>query len=1077
MRFYADLHVHSRYSRATSPECDLEHFGLWARRKGITVVATGDVSHPAWLAELGEKLVPAEPGLFRLREDLERPVEREAPPSCRGPVRYVLSGEISTIYKKGERTRKIHHCVYFPDLASATRFGRKLGALGNVTSDGRPILGLDSRDLLEITLAAGAGAYLVPAHIWTPWFAVLGSKSGFDSIAECYGDLHEHIFAAETGLSSDPPMNWRVSALDRYRLVSNSDAHSPPMLGREACVFDTDLDYFAMRRALETGAGHGGTVEFFPEEGKYHLDGHRACGTRLEPAETRRAGGACPACGKPVTVGVMHRVELLADRAAGTRPAHAAGFRSLVPLAEIVGEIRGVGAKSQSVAAEVARLVEHLGPELGILSDLPLAMLKREGSSLLVEAMQRLRRGQVVAEAGYDGEYGVVRLFRPEELKREATVGLLFPLPACDPRSPSSPPPAHSALTSSPPSPSAPEPPAPQRRTDASASGVRPRTGGATATSRLLAALDEDQRRAAEITDGPLLIVAGPGTGKTRALTHRLAHLIAARGTRPEQCLAVTFTRRAADELTERLGTLVPHAAPRVTVTTFHGLGHRLLRAHGEALGLPPGFAVADEARRLAILGEVAGLGARKARVLLPEVSRLKRATAGAAPAPAAGTPAAAARRCFERYQEALREQALVDFDDLVALPVALLERDPALAARLRSEHPVVSIDEYQDIDEVQYRLVRLLCPPDGNLCAVGDPDQAIYGFRGADVGFFLRFREDYPTARTVQLTRNYRSSPTIVTGALQAIAPGSLVPGRVLEAVLDQVPERIVIHEARNERAEADYVAHVIEQLVGGSSFLSFDSKRVAVTQKAKASFADFAVLCRTSAQGEPIAEALDRAGVPHQRRSHDRLADRPGVRELLALLPPAPAGAALVSVADRLRAALREGLEAAGDDQARLAEAREAAELLGPLAARCGDDVPGFLATIALGAEVDTLDPRAERVALLTLHAAKGLEFPVVFIVGCEEGLLPFSFGPAPLPEAVVAEERRLFFVGMTRARAHLYLTRAGRRTRHGKARDTVASPFLRDLEESLVERVRASAPPPTKGTAPRSTQLKLL
>ncbi|MBI5481262.1 MAG: AAA family ATPase, partial [Deltaproteobacteria bacterium] len=490
MRFYADLHVHSRYSRATSGECDLEHFGLWARRKGITVVATGDVSHPAWLAEIGEKLVPAEPGLFRLRDDLERPVEREAPPSCRGTVRYVLSGEISTIYKKAERTRKIHHLVYFPDLASATRFGRRLAAIGNVASDGRPILGLDSRDLLEITLEAGDGAYLVPAHIWTPWFAVLGSKSGFDSIAECYGDLERHIFAAETGLSSDPPMNWRVSALDRYRLVSNSDAHSPPMLGREACVFDSDLDYFALRRALETGAGHGGTVEFFPEEGKYHLDGHRACGVRLAPAETRRANGACPACGKPVTVGVMHRVEALADRPAGTRPGQAAGFRSLVPLAEIVGEIRGVGAKSQSVATEVARLVERFGPELGILSDLPLAMLKREGSSLLVEAMQRLRRGQVVAEAGYDGEYGVVRLFRPDELRRQASIGLLFPLQ--DPNAPADGSlslPLSTPATSSP-SPSAALPEAPLRVTHGLGPPGRVRTGAPESAGRRSPLLD-----------------------------------------------------------------------------------------------------------------------------------------------------------------------------------------------------------------------------------------------------------------------------------------------------------------------------------------------------------------------------------------------------------------------------------------------------------------------------------------------------------------------------------------------------------------------------------------------------------
>lgn len=313
MPFYADLHVHSKYSRATSKDADLEGMAVWAQRKGIAVVGTGDFTHPAWFAELQEKLEPAEPGLFRLRPEIERAVEERVPGSCRRPVRFMLEVEISTIYKKGERTRKIHHLIYAPDLDTASRFRDRLAHIGNIESDGRPILGLDSRDLLEVTLESGPDAYLVPAHIWTPWFAVLGSKSGFDAVEECYGDLADHIFAVETGLSSDPPMNWRVGSLDRYRLVSNSDAHSPPKLGREACVFDTELDYFRMRRALETGEGYGGTVEFFPEEGKYHLDGHRSCGVRLTPVETRTLDGVCPQCGKPVTVGVLSRVDDLAE--------------------------------------------------------------------------------------------------------------------------------------------------------------------------------------------------------------------------------------------------------------------------------------------------------------------------------------------------------------------------------------------------------------------------------------------------------------------------------------------------------------------------------------------------------------------------------------------------------------------------------------------------------------------------------------------------------------------------------------------------------------------------------------------
>ena len=336
MRFHADLHIHSKYSRATSRDLDLEHLSAWAGRKGLAVVGTGDFTHPAWRAELKQKLVPAEPGLFRLLPEIEREVERSLPPACQARTRFMLTVEISTIYKKAERTRKVHHCLFAPDFETADRISAALARIGNIASDGRPILGLDSRNLLEITLESDPGAYLIPAHIWTPWFAALGSQSGFDSIEACYGDLTPHIFAVETGLSSDPSMNWRLSQLDRYRLVSNSDAHSPAKLGREATTFDTDIDYFAIRRALETGHGYVGTVEFFPEEGKYHADGHRKCNVRQSPAETLANGGRCLVCGDPTTIGVLHRVEALADRDEheARPPATAGEVSSLVPLAE-----------------------------------------------------------------------------------------------------------------------------------------------------------------------------------------------------------------------------------------------------------------------------------------------------------------------------------------------------------------------------------------------------------------------------------------------------------------------------------------------------------------------------------------------------------------------------------------------------------------------------------------------------------------------------------------------------------------------------------------------------------------------
>ncbi|RMF79537.1 MAG: AAA family ATPase, partial [Nitrospirae bacterium] len=412
---------------ATSRSLDLPHLALWAAKKGIAVVGTGDITHPAWRQEAREQLLPAGPGLFRLLPEGEREVARRLPAACRATVRFMLTGEISTIYKRDGRTRKVHHLVLFPGFHEVERLVARLERIGNLHSDGRPILGLDSRDLLELCLEAGEGVTLIPAHVWTPWFSALGSKSGFDSVEQCYRDLAPHIFAVETGLSADPPMCWRVSGLDRYRLVSHSDAHSADRLGREATRYETPLDYFAMRRALETGAGFGGTVEFFPEEGKYHLDGHRACSMRLTPEETRAHGGRCPACGKPVTVGVLSRVEALADRPAGARPPVAAPYRCLVPLPEILAEIHGVGPRSKRVAAAYEGLLERLGPELPILEQLPVEAIRAAATPLLAEAIARLRAGRVHREGGYDGAYGSVHLFEPGEVARAVHVASLFP--------------------------------------------------------------------------------------------------------------------------------------------------------------------------------------------------------------------------------------------------------------------------------------------------------------------------------------------------------------------------------------------------------------------------------------------------------------------------------------------------------------------------------------------------------------------------------------------------------------------------------------------------------------------------
>jgi superfamily I DNA/RNA helicase/PHP family Zn ribbon phosphoesterase len=1067
--FYADLHIHSRYSRACSRDCDLEHLAWWAGRKGIAVVGTGDFTHPAWIEELRRDLVPAEAGLFRLRPDLERAVRDRLPAACRTPVRFTLSSEISTIYKRDERTRKVHHLLYAPGFDEVDEITRRLARVGNLASDGRPILGLDSRDLLEITLSGGDGCYLVPAHAWTPWFAVLGSQSGFDDVASCYGDLASHIFAVETGLSSDPEMNWRVSSLDKYRLVSNSDAHSPPMLGREATVFDGTLPgngsfpesgYFWIKNALETGDGFGGTVEFFPEEGKYHLDGHRACGVRTSPEETRAAGGICPVCGKKPTIGVQHRVDVLADRPVGYRLEGAAGYRSFVPLPEILGEIAGVGAKSKSVTAQVSAMVERFGPELGILADVPLDELAGKAPSSVVEAIARLRRGEVRREAGYDGVYGVIRMFDPGEL----TGAALFDIPK-----------TRKGATAVAPSPSTP-PPALSPSPDDSVGSDKSRQQGGTPDG-----LDPDQRAIVDHDAGPLLVVAGPGAGKTRVLINCLARRLRD-GTDPERCLAVTFTRRAREELRERLTVLAGDAAEKVTVATFHGLGLLILREQCKRLGLDAGLKVADEPTRRAVLRQLPGGGMS---ALASTISSAKRtlATAGSSVSPlgaSAGPGAGTVREMdmapemdmetaalLAAYDARLRERGLVDVDDLITLPVLLLGGDAALAESYRSRWGDVYVDEYQDVDELQYRMLRLITSPDSRVCAIGDPDQAIYGFRGGDVGYFLRFAADYPSAARVELSRNYRSAPTIVQAALQVIRPGTLVPGRSLVPARSDVPDSpVVLQSCADERSEAEAVADAIERMLGGTSLLTTDGR---VSVEHQLSFADFAVLYRTSAQAAAVAEALGRRGFPCQRRSHSRLAEMPGVAEIMAALRAPVLDADPVPVAGQVASAVQSALEAAAANgmtagkgagkPGTRADVRAAADVLTALAERCGTDLERFLDELSLGTEVDTWDPRADRVTLLTLHASKGLEFPVVFIVGCDDGLLPLRAWQGG--ETDYAEERRLLFVGMTRATAKLTLLTAARRTIRGQTRDCVPSPFLAPVDPALLDRRGGGAP----------------
>ena len=1121
MEFIADLHIHSRFSRATAKNLDIENLHIAAQIKGIGVVGTGDFTHPGWFEEIQQRLVPAEPGLYQLRDDFARVCDLEVPPSCRSPVRFMLVTEISNIYKKENRTRKNHNLVFMPDMETAARFSARLDAIGNIKSDGRPILGLDARDLLEIVLETHDDAFLIPAHIWTPWFSMLGSKSGFDSVSDCFADLTEHIFAVETGLSSDPAMNWRVSALDSYTLVSNSDAHSPPNLGREANVFKTDLSYYSIRDALRQrdSDAFGGTIEFYPDQGKYHLDGHRNCHVRLMPDQSMAYDGNCPVCNKPLTIGVLYRVEELADRDWEQRPEVWFPFENLIPMTDILSEILQVGPKTKKVGNAYWRIIETLGPELGVLRKLPVDDINNIGLPLLAEAIRRMRTGEVIASAGYDGEYGRITVFSETDRQRLLGQQMLFASDAvCAEEEPCRPLSSNIQLDNS-----------EITKNPSSTSGDE--NGEAIDDAGFQ--FNPEQQKAITAPNGPMMIVAGPGSGKTRTLTARICHLILEQDVPPDHILAVTFTNKAAAEMRDRLQQPLNRNRSLPLVATFHGLCLRLLREHRP----DNKFSILDDRERSYWMSEaidtIVASGQAvplKPRQLIDRIAFFKQQILGPDDIIRSETyqkDNGIISLVYREYQKLLAAQHLLDYEDLIFDIVQLLEsnQDFSLSCQARFRH--IFIDEYQDLNSGQYRLVRALIPlvdEDQNLCVIGDPDQAIYGFRGSDVQYFNQFIEDYPGAAKVRLKQNYRSTQTILKASYHVIraSHSRLEDTRIYSDIVGK--KTITLSEYASDRIEAEKIARTIESLIGGTGYHSIDTGVIDDANLATCqSYKDFAVLLRTHEQSRIIARVFEDAGIPYQMANRDNILDQTETGSLLTVLRLVEANC---SFAEFDRAAVKimpgigkkavsafklwcrqnsmtvyTGLQQAGrfpipwlktDVQLRLTDfAREielirdkienettfrkllilserigisdffsldsqkphARDYMSELADRYSDDSRAFLAAVALNTDTDIFNPKAEKVLLMTMHAAKGLEFPVVFIAGCEEGYIPFK--REGLRPANPEEERRLFYVAMTRAQQHLYISWAARRRIFGKYEEREPSSFLADIEEPLLER----------------------
>ena len=1001
----ADLHIHSRFSRATSGDCDAPHLDLWARHKGISLVGTGDFTHPQWRKELTEMLLPEGDGLYRLKEEYRLPCDTVNTVQ----PRFVITGEISTIYKRAGKTRKVHHVFVLPGLEAAENLAHRLEAVGNLHSDGRPILGLDSRDLLEIALEACPDVLYIPAHIWTPHFSLFGAFSGFDSMEECFGGLTPHVHALETGLSSDPPMNRRLSALDGHVLVSNSDAHSPQKLGREANLLSCSMGFSSLKRALDTGEGFGGTIEFYPEEGKYHLDGHRNCQCRLTPEETRLNGGICPVCGKKVTIGVLYRVEELADRPALERPDKlATPFESLIPLPELLGEVYGTSAAGKKAQAAYFDLLQTLGPEFSVLRERSIEDIQAAGGFLLGEAVRRLRAGQVIRQGGYDGEYGVIRVFQPGE--RETLLGqtsLLSGVPIPETKK------------------AEPLKPAVIREETAAAPDTRP---------------NPEQVAAIRAEENTVAVIAGPGTGKTGTLVNRIAWLIEEKGVSPKEITAVTFTRQAAREMLERLEKrLGKKRVKGLTVGTFHAICLNLIEKKP---------LISREAAR-DVMGEIL----RERGEKLSPADALALISARKSGLDAAGLP----EGLLEQYQQKLLEIGARDLDDILSEALKIpVQGMPCFHYLL--------VDEYQDINAVQRALVRHWSEK-GRLFVIGDPDQSIYGFRGADASCFAALLSDRPDAKRIYLKQNYRSAPDILHCALAVIDRNPGENRELTPTVPAGEPVRLV--RAADEQGQYIWIAMEIARLTGGVDMLEAQTG-----ERARYAFSEIAVLCRTHRQLEQAERCLRHDSIPCAVSGRGDFLEQPGNQALLGffttLMEPdnlpalraalkglwhcpdgliARAEAAMGLTDEAFETALSpfDGLSLflnAVKKYAPLMPREKPRKLLEALANDAGvkgkaveqlwnaavffDTMPAFLSALRMGEEGDITRLSGGKpsgaVRLMTLHGAKGLEFPCVFLAGLDAGRFPAE---RQEEETNVEEERRLLFVGITRAKTRLILT----------------------------------------------------
>ncbi len=1061
MFFIADLHIHSKFSRATSKFADIPNLYKFAKIKGINVLGTGDFTHPGWFQEIKKHLVPDGTGLFDVTPELQQKTDSEIPYLKNITVKSILSVEISSIYKKNDKVRKIHNVIIMPDIESVEKFNKKLDKIGNIKSDGRPILGLDSRNLLEIALETNPHVIFIPAHIWTPWFSLFGAKSGFDTIEECFEDLTGNIFALETGLSSDPPMNWRLSALDRFNLVSNSDAHSPGNLAREANLFNTALSYEHIYNALKNKSSDEflGTLEFFPEEGKYHLDGHRNCGVRLTPKEAIKNNLICPVCGKPITIGVSHRVEELADRDENPTLPDAKDFKSLIPLKEIIADASGTSKTTKKVEAIYNGLISKLGNELDILLNIPVSDIKTVSSEIIAEGIKRVRNREVEVLAGFDGQYGEIKIFSENERTKNAAQILLL---------------------------------------SNNFQGKQPGKIKKKEKKRITPDIEispiniiddisepeinKIQNNAVENNIYPEIVIAGPGTGKTFTLINKIKYLITKKKYQPYNILAITFTNKAANEIAERAVDEKNNFYKGIRVGTFHSIAYDIIKKNK----IP--FEIFDEQDSLLILKDVIkNLGVQgKSRQWLHKINLIKSTLSN--------IEDETLKKVFDLYTAKLKEYNGMDYDDIILYALKLFSQNSEIRKKYKEIFKFILVDEFQDINYLEYKFVLSLSKNGKNLFVIGDPDQSIYEFRGADANLLFKLQKEFTDSKTFILKNNYRNPPKILQAALNVISPVSKTINSTDSLyTTNNLKTKINIIRIPTELSAGIQTAKLISSLTGGSSMVQAD---MFSNQNKSYSFEDIAVLVRLTSQLPILEETLITEGIPYKIIGAKSFLESPNLKAIINFLRIIVEefnifrfiqiiNAPLFKLEDKLKKTLLTEKNYKFVIKTIIEESKNEnltalMELYYELSHLTIDDstdkffyeidfpdiqnieklktlgfqfktIRDFLNNLFLGEEQDIeydMNKKTESVSLITMHSAKGLEFPIVILFEVNEGIIPFTE-----KNSNINEERRLFYVAMTRAQEKLFFIIPDNINRYGEKIESSISRFIADIRPELM------------------------